>query len=407
MADAKFSIGQINITDYLRVIGREVAKPSVEVYNQTFAAPHPAIRNFVITGLNSVTHYFDFYETSSTGSTGTLLATFTIDVGLINQSTIEIIEFKVGDTGAPANGAVNYINTTLDGIATTHLEVFQRSVGIRSWIDEITPYTGGGFTLLGGELFNQDDRWFINVIKDVTVASPSGSTKLYDAIINPTTSFTINSSHYNNLMLMAGDIGTKWDVITFNSVASIPNGTRFTINTMNTNSIGVKLFCVAGTIYFNTQLSGQEFYLRKNETVSLIVQGGGLYIYEGKGNWDKVGEQVFIETLNNTSNIDEYTIKEQGQWVNIEDEPRLFYFYVNRLPVNYIATDPYSYSEMNKWGIDFINNKFRMPNTIGSVNRALAINASFPGTYDIIQANTSAPVLSIIQTNRTFFNRIL
>ena len=48
MADAKFSIGQLNITGNLRVIAREVANPLVEVANIIYTAPHPSIRNIIM-----------------------------------------------------------------------------------------------------------------------------------------------------------------------------------------------------------------------------------------------------------------------------------------------------------------------------------------------------------------------
>ena len=234
MADAKFSKGQVNITNNLRLIAREVGNPTIEVSNVIYLAPHLTIRNIIVSGLAPVIHYFDFYETTATSGSspiGTLLATFTIDVGLINQSVIELIEFIVGAVNAPANGDVNYINTTLNGVTTSHLQVMQRSVGVRSWADEIILYAGGGFTLLNGELFNQDDRWFITVIRTATVPAPVSSGTLYEGLKLVSADFTINSTYYNNLILASG--GAGWIVATMPSLSTIPDFTKFPLPSTN------------------------------------------------------------------------------------------------------------------------------------------------------------------------------
>lgn len=404
MADAKFSIGQVNITNNLRVIAREVANPTIEVANVIYTAPHPSIRNILITGLNPKTHYFDFYETTaSSGSSpiGTLLATFTIDIGLINQSTIEIIEFIVGDTGAPAHGDVNYVNTDLDGIDTSHIEVVQRSIGPRSWNDEISLYAGGGFTLLGGELFNQDDRWFLTVVKDETVAAPSGTANLFDDVKFITANTTINSTHYNNLLIMSAASG--WTEVTFPNLSSIPNKTRFTFNTLDGTATGTKIIMGGtGIIQFNG--SGETtFYLRRYEVVSFIVYSGVLFLYDGKGNWDRVGDQVIAEK-SKSNFTDETTLKEWGQWVDIDDEPRLFYWFVNKLPSDYLATS--SATEFHKWYIDLPNNRFRVPNSPGHL-LSPASTLSYPGSNGVLPVNTSPPTTYSLSFVSNHINRIL
>lgn len=80
------------------------------------------------------------------------------------------IEFVVGGTGPndPAPGSVSYVNTSLDG---SDYIVNQRGVGIRSWADEIQLLPGGGFTLLNGETFVDQDRWFLNGAKTLSEAA--------------------------------------------------------------------------------------------------------------------------------------------------------------------------------------------------------------------------------------------
>lgn len=412
MADAKFSIGQVNITNNLRVIAREVASPTVEVANVIYTTPHPSIRNILITGLNPKTHYFDFYQTTaSSGSSpvGTLLATFTIDVGLINQSTIEIIEFIVGDAGAPAHGDVNYINTDLDGIATTHLQVVQRSIGPRSWDDEITLYSGGGFTLLGGELFNEDDRWFITVVKDASVVVPQITTALYEGIKIKSADFTIDSTYYNKLILTAG--GTGWIKATMPDLSTIPDFTKFTFNNQDGIATGLIIYVPIGTISTINGISDTSFYLRKYEVVTFIVYQGTLILIDGKGNWDRVGEQIVLDTPKySDTNIDTYTAKENGQFINIEDEPRLFYWYVNKLPLDYLASS--STTDLGKWFIDMPNNRFRMPSIFngtasGNVLQTSNNETDVPGFTRSVSANNAVPINELFKKKHIIYNRIL
>lgn len=97
--------------------------------------------------------------------------------GLVEDSTLSIgntsatsIEFEVGGAGPndPVDGSSNYVNSSLDG---ADYIVTQRGVGIRSWVDEIQLLPGGGFTLLNGETFQDEDRWFITGAKTIQETS--------------------------------------------------------------------------------------------------------------------------------------------------------------------------------------------------------------------------------------------
>lgn len=401
MADAKFSIAQINITNNLRVVAREVSNPLAEVANVIYLAPHSGIRNIVITGLAAKTHYFDFYETTATSGSspiGTFLTTFTIDLGLVNQSLVEFIEFVVGDVDAPANGDTDYVNTSLDGIDEANLQISQRSVGIRSWNDEIELLSGGGFSLLNGELFNELDRWFIMVTKEATSVAPPASGNVFDDVKFINGNITIDNTHYNNLLVMAGSSG--WQEIEFEDLSTIPNKTRFSFNTLDGTATGVIIKIKAGASgTIQTGFIGGDtiFYLRKYETVSFIVYDEVLWLYDGKGNWDNVGDIKYGENINGTC------IKEEGQWVDIDDEPRFFYWFVNKLPLGYLAAS--STTETGKFFIDLPNNRFRMPNADNRL--LLSANTSNPGNENNITANTSNPTNTIARVKYQFLNRVL
>jgi len=91
------------------------------------------------------------------------------------------IEFMVGGTGPndPVAGSSSYVNASLDG---ADYIVTQRGVGVRSWVDEIQLLPGGGFTLLNGETFVDQDRWFLNGAKTVSEAAITKKSIIADFI---------------------------------------------------------------------------------------------------------------------------------------------------------------------------------------------------------------------------------
>lgn len=406
MADAKFSIGQLNITGNLRVIAREVANPLVEVANIIYTAPHPSIRNIIITGLNAKPHYFDFYETSATSGSspiGTLIARHYQDLGLLNEYTVLFYEFIVGATGAPVEGDVDYTNTDLADLETDNIQVVQRSIGPRSWTDEIDFKTGGGFTLLNGEKFSNDDRWFITAIKKSTVVTPPSISAVYSSVKIENSDFTIDSTYYNSLILLYATTG--WVKATMPDLSTIPDLTKFTFNLQQGTATGLIIDIPNGTLYPINGIEDSKFYLRKYEVATFIVYQGTLILIDGKGNWDKVGHQVSFEARTDGVFTDKTTIQEVEQWIDIDDEPRLFYWYVNKLPSTYLATNFSSYSELGKWAIDLPNNRFRTPESRG---RAFLHDSGVtPGSQNYRAANTSAPTSNIVLFNTAIFSRIL
>jgi hypothetical protein len=403
MADAKFSIALVNIASNLRIIARETTSPLIEVYNQIIVNPSSNV-NVVVTGLRPVPHYFDFYETTATSGAsplGTKRSTFYQDLSLSLDFNLKFIEFTV-DVDGPSNGDTQYINTDLNDIDTDNIQVSQRSIGFRSWGSEIQAIAGGGFELLGGELFNGLDKWFITYqVKTVNSQPIMVANKFADVKFFAST-ISLNSTHYNTLILDSGNV-RGWQDMYMPLQTQIPNYTTFTINLVGSNVKGLTIYNNNGTF---RGINGNVFYLRKGEWITFMSYANELIIIDGKGNWDKVGEQI-IKEQHQSNTVDEYSIKEWGQTVNVDDEKRFFYWFVNRLNPSYLATNVNNQNEKGKFFIFNGAIQFRMPDSTSRNNQGIGQGNSTPGTFVYLRANLLPPDSSFLIQTLQHFSRIL
>src|SRR5690348_1454608 len=79
MGDIRLSVGQVNITNHLLIVFREVQNPNA-IVRQLDVFPVPASFNVFETGFNDVVHYIDFRNSPDGIALGTLLSTFVYDV---------------------------------------------------------------------------------------------------------------------------------------------------------------------------------------------------------------------------------------------------------------------------------------------------------------------------------------
>ena len=419
MASAKFSIGQVSITGSLRIVAREVLFPLAEVYNQLYPAPHPTVRNIVIDGLNPVMHYFDFYETSDPLVQGTLLSSFTIDVGLLNVVAFDFIEFKVDgeEVNDPAAGSTTYNNTSIAG---KEYMVSQRGIGTRSFEDELLLLPAGGFQLLNGETFISQDRWFLTVANTVTVSGGGGGgggtspgRGLFTDIIEVTADRTITNDDYNKQFEItgAGVIRT----LTFPLLGTIPEDTIFGINTHYTT---VRYTAVQLQSGESIRFCGSErnvLWLGKNETLIFEKKNGFFKVLSYEGDYKRLGEKVKSDIAPVNS------LPETGSWYEFVEYPRFYYDYVSKIPPAQLALASDVTNNLNnarlRFSINTITQMFWMPDTGGyfernvdpdgnvDVDRILKFTGSFQGAnvgkhrHDYIDAHgegyTGGPVVEV------------
>jgi hypothetical protein len=389
MAEAKFSIGQVNITGYLRVIARETINLTSEVANVTYAPPQPTTRNIVISDLNPIPHQFEFYDSSDGIVLGTLLASYTIDVGKIYQASIIKYEFTVdgGDTDNPdpADGTKEWNQTELAGIPAEQLIVSERAIGFRSFLKgEIEILDDGGFKFpdAGSEVFVSGDFWTVLYLQLTTVQDPVNITRgKYASVISFDDDVTIDDTHYDALLLAAGP---DTDILTLNfpELDTIPNGTAFTVSTHGGLQRYVAVQLSSGDVAKVNGNSDNIFWVGLAETVEIIVQAGVMYISKWDGDFNRVGDIV-------KSNIQpKNTLAETGAWYNFDDYPRLYYWYVANIdPAQLSAFSGSTVTDRTKFAIDSPNTRFWLPDTGGYVERNVDPNG------DIDTRRTSSPNL--------------
>jgi len=364
MAQASFSIGQVNITGYLRVIAREVSNPTAEVSNLLFSAPHPTTRNIVVNSLNPVPHYFDFYETPGAGTLGTLLGSFFQDVGLITQSMVDFLSFVVdrGQPNDPVSGTNEYVNTQLQGC---QLQVSQRGFGPYS-PDEISILPGGGFRLPTGYTFGSSDTWFIVAVKATAQPAPIVAKNIFEDIIQESGNFTITTGHYNRIIEATG--GATVQTATIADLNVLPNLTQFEFNTHSFGGRYLAITVSGGNIKHRGSLK-TTIWLGKYETLVVVKKGANLVIVSWDGDHSRVGEKVKGDIAPSNS------IAEQGGWLLIADYPRLYFDYVSQIPPGQLsAIAAGNVVEPTKWAIDSANNRFWVPDTGGYFERNVDIN---------------------------------
>lgn len=352
------------------VICKSPPPDSTEVARQVFPGPQPSNRNIEFDNLDNAVYYFDFRESSDGIDLGTLLATFTVDVktqNIINERWF----YLTGGPGAhdPAPDSDTITDPNLDGknISGVFKEGFRYLVTPDYANAEYDLVAGGGIKLRDGKTFSVDEVAIIEITYTVpSVVSPNSGFPA-DYILK-TADFTFDSSIFNRVV-EAAKSGTIL-IMTMPVISSIPDGTKFGINTHSGTQRYVAMqlqagdYCLVGSNQRNT------VYVGKGEEVVFHKKGAYLRIVSWSGDWRRVGEKVEQDAapLNG--------IQEIGSWQLITDYPRLFYWYVNTLAPGAIGVGTYpttpDQSNKTKWIIDDVNGRIWIPDTQGLFNRATA-----------------------------------
>lgn len=384
MAEAKFSIGQVNFTNYLLIVAYESSNPSSEVARQSFAPVHPAGRNIVFSSLNATPHIFEFRESPDGTALGTLWQTFTIDVGLIQDTIVEMFDVVVdrGNTYDPSDGDSTLTHPLLENI----FFISKQGLGLLTLDRDYEKTDITTLHLLGGVTFFSGEVYQFVVFKKQTVAQNTSGRPLFQDIVSITSNTTISSTHYGKLLEANGsaDILT----LTFPDLTTIPDNTIFGFNTEAGTQRYLKIVLIGSDA---AKLKGglkSTFCLGKYEDAAFIKKGNRLYKMHWDGDYNRVGELV-ISDLQPANGI-----AETGGWLNIADYPRLYDEYVSQLPTDILGDisslssgEPLA-AERTKWCIDLPNSRFWLPDTGGYFNRA----SDPDGNVDVTNANRKSGV---------------
>lgn len=321
MGEIRLSVGQVNISNWLKVNVREVGNPTAIVATHNEPPPVPATMNLLFSGLNDVVHYVDFRESPDGSAQGTLLSTFVYDVK--NETIIAERRYYTTD-GVGAYDPVQDDTSITDPylVGKTVYGVFKE--GFRYLVPG-TEWTQTGDTidiLAGGPLQSLE---VVTIEINYTVgASASGGASTPTDIIEVTANLTLDSSHYDKMMEANGSATIL--TITFPDLLTIPDGKKFWFNAHKDAQRYIAIVFPSGGYCQVDGSARTTVWVAKGEELSIIKKGSYMRIISWSGDRNRVGQIVYGGTKEPINGIPLL-----GGWVPIADVPRLFNWYVNEL----------------------------------------------------------------------------
>jgi len=361
MGDIRLSVGQVNITDHLLIVFREVQNPTA-IVRQLDIFPVPASFNVFETGFNDVVHYIDFRNSPDGIALGTLLSTFVYDVK--TQTLLSEMRYYTVD-GPGDHDPDNGTNTIVDPyfIGRTVYKVYKE--GFRPLVPE-TEWTHAGdtITLLAGGPFQTDEVIPVEIHFGVDVSGGS-SESFPDDVVEITADTAIDTTHYGKLMEANGISSIL--TISFPDFATIPDRTMFGFTTEKGAQRYLAIEFEAGNY---CQVDGQQrpiIWMGKSEQLWLFKKGSYVRVVSWTGDKNRLGEVVKADKAPRNG------LAEVGGWMDIPEYPRLYNWYINDLPPDLLGTGTFpstpAAASRTKFCIDLINNKFWMPDTGGYFDR--------------------------------------
>lgn len=371
MSDIKLSVGQINITGYLRVNFREVANDTV-VLPQSFVVPPvvPAVQNIIETGFNPVTHYIDFYESPDGVALGFLLATYVYDAS--TGTILSERRFYQGDGGGandPIAPSYTITDPYLDG--KNVVGVFKEGFRYLRPGSEYTAITDT-ITFIGATTPIQTSEVVSVDITYSQIGNTPTNQQFPKTIIEEAADFALGATHYEKLV----EVNGATDVVT-TTVADpllIADNTKVAFNTDNGTQRYFAIQFTAGSYLLDDGVAKDIIWMARGEQLEMIKKGGYWRIIVWAGDHARVGEVVRADKQPRN------TVPETGTWLLIVAYPRFFYEYVNQLDPGILTTGTYPTdpAETTKWCIDMVNGRFWVPDTQGYFER----NTDFDGARD-------------------------
>jgi hypothetical protein len=389
MVNLNITIGTVNYTDYLHVTVCKVKTPSVIAWETWIAMPVSSY-NLVVPGLDPEDYYINYYEAPDNTSLGTLQAQLIVKAAS-NQILSERRFYTCGGAGAydPIDGADSITDPYFVGKNVTGIfkEAFR-------YFEPVTEYTfdnvAGTVAVINGTKFTTDEKVAIEISynNDSTNAGASSSGGLYTGSITVAEATrTLTTGEIDARVRLLGTISTQ--VITLPPLSSIATNKGYYFD----NSVGGVavqskiLFNGADKLLFNGFNTADNLF-----TEFWVSKGEHLLIRKGEsGNWEvmndykgtNVGEKVTLG-YNGHPNI----LVEQGQLIDGDEYPRLYWWVKNVLPSTHkyvddtVVNDPFTGFDVNRSGQFAIHSalkKFRMPYTVYLTERGIS-NFLNPGT---------------------------
>lgn len=331
MATKSFSLGQINITDYIIVRARKVSDPGAEVERQVFGPNPPTTQNFTFVNLDNELYFFDVYESSNGTALETLFNIFEIDVA--TGAIIFEWKFYTVGGGQPEDPAANDTVLTDPYLNGKNVAAFfQRGLGPLKPTDEWTR-TSTGMQLEAGLFFNQDDVYTAQITYPQAGSSTGNTNKFLGQEKAITANTTLDSTYYDCLINLNA-AGTRL-VVTLDHVATVPDGTIFAfIDQMGGSQRQAKIVPQIGESILWMGMNMPEFWCGKGEKVWLKKSGGVYKVIDDSDGGRNVGRRFSGKT-----NVYPNAQAEDNTLFSADDLPRYWWWLINKNNNAYYLVD--------------------------------------------------------------------
>jgi hypothetical protein len=326
---ARFSIGPLaTVTDYVVCRFYTAETPGVQVAITSFAPPHPSSR--VVSQLlqDDVAHICKIYYSPDGIVLGALKHEWEFqptNESLDGRAPLELTVIAPG--GTPTEFQIEgdqdeYNNTDL---AALEFYPVQRVTGPAK-DDEWDVIPTGGFKLLGGRTFTEDDTWFLHFIPKIRIDSFPSQGQLNDLKI-VTASETMDTTYHRNENY--ADFATNIGTTTFPLLGTLPN-MKLKFSTHGGLQRYWKLQLAVGNTAKFFGVNKNVIYLGKGEVIEFIIKSGLLYVIDYKGDAARVGQRIWGDKLENN------TLFRDGTEYNQADYPRVIEW-MDSLPLGQVV----------------------------------------------------------------------
>lgn len=333
MGNIRLSIGQINITNYLKINFRAVDDPTVLLpQSETVPPPVPATQDKFYTGFRNVPHYIDFRSSDDGVAQGLLLATFVYDVRN-EQIILERRFYTVGGLGeydpAPGTRTITdpyFEGKTIQGVFKEGFRYLEPDVEYVFATDTVTMDSTLQPEFSDGEKISVEINWLLNT-SDPGMGAGSWPEDIIDIFSNA----TLDNSHYNKELVVIGAATVV--TLTFPSFDDIPDGTKFGFNTHQFDNLRYLELILPATKYvYVAGMQRNELYMGRGETLWMQKKADRMVILSWDGDYLRVGEIVHGDKVPVNG------IREQGGWFLIDEYPRFYYWFVDEIDAGLLGS---------------------------------------------------------------------
>ncbi len=379
-------------TGKLIVTWAEASAPNVEV-GRSPELPFPVAQVYTVPDLEPVVYVFKFWQSTVAGQLNSLIRTWEVDASISNEAVVEELNFTVGsgeDVGdgehlAPVHNDIQYLNNDLENVV--HYSVEQRGFGKLRWGIEIDKLPSGGFQLINGTTFNDEDEgdvYFLTIYKTATSQVQVTTQNQFIDIIEVSANFTFGTTHYDKLLVAAW--ATAVGTITMPQLSNIPNNKSLNVNTNGGNLRNVIIQFASGESVWHEGKQLNRIVLGRGEKIRIVFKNGAGHVVFYHGEQKRVGVRELVDVVG-VNQMALAGLASGGSTYSLTDFPRV---------ADYLATLPpgQTIGDLNTWNTD--DNKhfwyyniglgvFSFPDDRNVFYRAVT-GADVPGRYQADEA---------------------